>query len=116
MKTEIIEGNFLISKAMGYTYPSANSEIFRLSYDLHNYHEDWNKLMPVVEKIEQIDGGVFNFSVLYKQGLITSNRVNFTIKGLPKRNNISVTSTSTKEAVWLTIVEFYKWYNQNNNQ
>jgi len=54
MKKEIIEGNFLISKAMGYTYPSANSEIFRLSYDLHNYHEDWNKLMLAVEKIEDV--------------------------------------------------------------
>lgn len=65
MKT--IEGNFLIAKVMGYNYSSANSEVFRLSYELHNYHEDWNKLIAVIKKLE---GG---FSMLWRD--VTINKV-----------------------------------------
>lgn len=53
MSTE--EGNFLISVFNGWTYKDV-AEFIKdpTSSELHNYHEDWNKLMPVVEKISLI--------------------------------------------------------------
>lgn len=54
MTKDFIEGNFLIAKFMGYDYPDLKNEVWRFSADdLHNYHEDWNKLMEVVEKINE---------------------------------------------------------------
>jgi hypothetical protein len=47
--------NFLIAKFMGYTYPNHENDVWEISkLELHNYHEDWNLLIPVVEKIENM--------------------------------------------------------------
>ena len=55
MNSELIENNFLISQFNGWTYQNVDEFIKdRSSSELHNYQEDWNKLMPVIEKIEEL--------------------------------------------------------------
>ena len=73
---------------------------------MHNklkYHEDWNKLMGVVEKIESLGGGV-------------------TIKGNScevafKFGGIGNSSYFEKkiEAVWNACISYIEWYNKYGN-
>jgi hypothetical protein len=46
-----IERNLVIAKFMGYNYPDSRVAAFIVSYELHDYRNDWGRLMPVVEKI-----------------------------------------------------------------
>ena len=56
MSKEQIEGNFLISVFNGWTYENVKDFSKDItSNELHNYHEDWNKLMMAVDKIIDID-------------------------------------------------------------
>ena len=45
-------GNKAIAGFMDWNYPDLQKFIRDSGY--HNYHESWNKLMPVVEKIESL--------------------------------------------------------------
>lgn len=125
IEDEILEGNFLISVFNEWTYTSIEDFIKdRTSSMLHNYHEDWNKLMVVVEKINRI-GKIpnpnmpdyilreFNFEILYKLGYIDSSVHDFS-QGDVRRYNIQASAPTTIEAVWLTVIQFLKWYNKNN--
>ena len=49
------KNNFLISQFNGWTYKSVDEFIKdKSSYELHNYQEDWNKLIPVCRKFDQL--------------------------------------------------------------
>lgn len=73
-----------------------------------NYHEKWEMLMPVVEKIESYGYPVFIFPksmvAINKNGTISSEHV-------ARVDNYKLPKI---EAVWLAVVEFVKWYNQQN--
>lgn len=94
MKT-IIENNTLISVFMG-----GKTAIIH-----HNqYHSSWNELMPVVEKIEKD----------------TSYRVEIAFSGciIDKENEpncIGELENTKIKSTYKAVVEFIKWYNENNN-
>lgn len=102
MKKEIIEGNKLIDAFNDDVLQKcgwADSEM--------NYHSDWNNLMPVVMEIEAM--GVYTSIEKKVNGdnwvTFDSIEENFVSKQWRVKSKI--------EAVWLAVVEFIKWYNQN---
>ena len=119
MKTEDInEGNRLIAEFMGIeSYESGGYTNFIYSDDNHRthvdlgYHESWGWLMPVVEKIEGIedaDGEMYDVRIMGNDAEIVTFDGDVIIQmGVydPKSSKI--------DAVWMTIVDFIKWYNQN---
>ena len=70
------------------------------------YERSWDWLMPVVEKIESFGYAVFMFpknEVAIKQGMTISSMA------------ICKTVSETKiKAVYLAVIEFIQWYNENN--
>lgn|ERR1035437_6933497 len=113
MKEVIVEGNKLIAKFMGwviddsfpdkgrvYRSPKGNIELDTT----FKYDKDWNWLMPVVEKIEK-ENGVKMF--LHPVGC------EIYVFGKEISNNNSDTKI---KATWLSVVEFIKWYNEQNNK
>ena len=74
------------------------------------YHEDWNWLMEVVEKIESIEYGIYQVDIL-QEGCKILERCRLLID-----NRVSkLESDTTKiESVYLACVEFIKWYNNKN--
>jgi hypothetical protein len=70
---------------------------------LLGYHNDWNQLMEVVEKIENLG---HDFDINKRE-----NHKNVFIRG---SQYAKITSNKTKiEAVHEAIIEFIKWYNKN---
>ena len=65
------------------------------------YHEDWNWLMLVVDKIESIKG-----TQIFINGI--SCEIMFKGKVITKHFNTKI------EAVYNACVEFIKWYNKQN--
>ncbi len=56
MEKEIIEGKFKIANFMGHNYESISNPVFKVNlYDLHDYDDSWNKLMPVWHKLRDTD-------------------------------------------------------------
>ena len=68
------------------------------------YHESWNKLMPVVQKIEDLGHPTY----------ISAN--NCILYGKPGRDHgwiIDKYGKNKIEAVWLAVISFIKWHNDN---
>ncbi len=85
------EGNFQISVFNGWTYKSLEEfKKDRSSSELHNYHQDWNKLMDVVKKCinSYHDMRMDIFSALHK---------------------------ADKDKVWLAVVDFIQWSKKNKH-
>ena len=117
---EIIEGNRLIAEFYmvksdweeRFAFVGNPQKWYRVS-DL-KFHEEWNWLMPVVEKIE--DNGhktvlaISDFSFKYYQNIITGTPLMKTTIDNPSKvmgqSNIKI------EAVWIAAVGFIKWHNQ----
>jgi len=119
---DIIENNKLIANFRKSDY---NSEIVSICQDLYDkgfrsieiidnkeplfeyphYHSDWNWLMPVVEKIESLGYDV----------IINGEWCN--INSVELEDDICDISIKGKiNAVYLAIVEFIKWHNENKNE
>lgn len=115
---EITEGNKLIAEFDGYKfYNDAQGDFPNGYYCLKDnslpmfpedfcYHENWSWLMPVVEKIEK-NGCIVEIWMSLGKGC----RIQ---KVLTKIKNWQTVreSNSTIEAVWLAVIEFIKWHNQ----
>ena len=108
MTQEEIEGNTMIAEFMewrmandGYNDTMFNGTDKYCMIDNLKYHSSWDWLMPVVEKIEKIKG-VHIF--------IKGNRCEILNYGFEMDSPSSVYKI---ESVWLAVVEFIKWYNQN---
>lgn len=136
---EILEGNKLIAEFMGWQEPSLeykikwcgvkteerlkkineeyipylikekNSE--PLFKDSLRYHSSWDWLMPVVEKIAELD-------IAYRVGIVLIGYVK--INGFqmpPIVKNVSregsLINPTWLNATWLAVVEFINWYNDN---
>lgn len=93
-----------------------------------DYHSSWDWLMPVVEKIEKIfqwepDKGKYisvdYFSINYSRRYpdyttITCISICTKLNGaMSEFHDVKTASLSKIESVWLAVVEFIKWYNQN---
>ena len=123
MSEEILEGNKLIAEFMGmkflsthfdsagyeqYSY-SVSDEISKQVYGYtgtttfldNQFNTSWDWLMPVVEEIEKMEA------------------INLKIEGVSCQIcsygfvRARETADTKKEAVWLAVVEFIKWHNQN---
>ena len=108
MKT--LENNKLIAEFLGYIDNGCSEDGFLMhpitNYDVEisslKYHKDWNWLMEVVEKIESL--GYRIEIVKHICRIYLSNKETIVIsENIPKI-----------EAVYSTVVEFIKWYNNQN--
>ena len=115
MKTT--EGNKLIAEFMGIESYEANGYTnfvyeknnHRTDVDL-SYHDSWDWLMPVVEKIENV------YTKKYKSGFIV--RIEYKdifVMTLDTSEELIICdqSDSKLEGVYWTCVKFIKWYNKN---
>lgn len=112
MTTE--EGNKLIAEFMGWyksPYPNTPTsmylkvpEIGEIGQSISglSYHQKWDILMPVVEKIRELG---------FKFIIGDSNRVTVYNKDYDWRNGS--TSDLMLDCVWHGCVQFIKWYNKN---
>lgn len=126
MDKQITEGNILISEFMGPHYESTfagkgrmrlyvGKRLGRANYEAHEleYHESFDWLMPVIEKIESLptnkDGGEeFQFSITGDGISIT--RFDDGSGVIAERvNHIGL---SKLMPTWEVVIEFIKWYNQ----
>lgn len=124
-KQEIIEGNKLIAEFMGWTIEPGMEDDKDPYYNWNKgfsmallsdllFHEKWDWLMPVVEKIEDCFGGSIMVRIHDKRCHIEMG----TQYGITKKGeNIDVPDCyngfcKTKiEATWKSVVKFIKWYN-----
>ena len=72
-------------------------------YEL-KYHSSWNWLMPVVEKIEKLG---YRVTIQGLNCWIDTHKG--AIFGTDKKN-------SKRNSVYIAVVEFIKWYNQNKSK
>ena len=108
MKT--LKNNKLIAEFLGYIDNGCSEDGFLIhpitNYDVEisslKYHEDWNWLMEVVEKIESL--GYRIEIVKHICRIYLSN----------KETIIISENTPKIEAVYIACVEFIKWYNNQN--
>ena len=73
------------------------------------FHNDWNWLMEVVEKIESLDSGIYTLIFQQKSCLIWNNDKGEELEFF----NGSFKGETKIEAVYNACVEFVKWYNEN---
>jgi hypothetical protein len=71
-----------------------------------NFHDQWDLLMDLVEKIEDIEGGKYDFSIYSDPTAAISD-------WKAQEDIIVVNDANTKiEAVYFACVEFIKWLNK----
>jgi len=104
-ESEIIEGNKLIAQFLGLTIITDGISLFDTNYKpLAKYHESWNDLMPVVEKIESL-GYCFR---------IESNDI-FIMDNETSEELINADDNKSKiDGVWWACFRFIEWNNKNN--
>jgi hypothetical protein len=98
---EILEGNKLIAEFMGLP---VHEEYFR-GIDACKYHSDWNLLMPIVEKIESLG---YSFEIELFSCYVIDSKTLSTI--------IECHYNSKIKSTYQAVVEFIKWYNQQNTK
>ena len=76
------------------------------------YHEDWNWLMEVVEKIESIEYGIYQVDILQEGCKILKKCSLLIDKTVSKLEP----DTTKIKSVYLACVEFIKWYNEQNKK
>ncbi len=110
-----MEENKLIAEFMGiesyefrgYTMFVYKEDNHRTDVDLH-YHTSWDWLMPVVEKINNTERYEVCIGDCHCHITDIEND-NHKVRAL----TLSLQGETTMGAVYLAIVEFIKWYNQN---
>ena len=129
MSKDIIEGNKLIAEFMKEENISAifQTEPFvtevRISHNMIDelekqgaevrlyYHDNWNKLMPIVEKIEKyakVEIGSYQIIIWYKYEQELKSPDGFYC-------SIPVNTGEAKiDITWEAIIAFITWYNQQN--
>ena len=94
------------SKAFGDEQFSCKLQDFELEF-----HTDWNWLMSVVEKIENLQDenncAIYNVQIEQSFTEIIDNHTSETII-------YDIDADSKIEAVYNTVIEFIKWYNEQN--
>ena len=128
MKTEqIIENNRLIAEFMKYeltiNYVPPGVERISLldlsesdSPNAMKFHYSWDWLMPVIEKIEGIGRTRVEISGQYCSivPLVYDIDIDELVyKDEIMRNNGSMYNTTKINKVYVCVVEFIKWYNEN---
>lgn len=124
-ETEILEGNKLIAEFMRIPfYNNGKYTIFMFSdsnnrseVDLH-YHSSWDWLMPVVEKIENLEFGKWYIHIQGNTVDIEDGNEGIGLWDFHINNedpDFSLFPSNKKlkpvESVYIAVVEFIKWYN-----
>lgn len=113
---QIISDNKLIAEFMGLKWEHEYPEELRVVLNegefgeyrpLAQYHVSWDWLMPVVDKIENIEGGQFDVSINWDKTSVIDWRLNKEL--VVVETGIKVTNT------YLAICDFLKLYNEQNN-
>lgn len=128
MKTTL-ENNKMIAEFMGGKFiPATERSIEGFQFDDKNlkgffhtitgngttnplrYDTSWDWLMPVVEKIEFTDNGVYDVNILQDGTIITDwteqkNIIEYTASFYDIPNKIT--------GVYMAVVQFIQWYNEN---
>jgi hypothetical protein len=133
----IQEGNKLIAEFMGCgevktSYATLYTEIpvncigeTQKYQEALQWHESWDWLMPVVEKINSISIGEFEkFSFIIEPECCHID-VDFSYRGRHKeylgptateRYWLNVDGSNILESAYKAVVEFIKWYNEDNSK
>ena len=110
MEKEILEGNKLIKEF--YTNEHIRGQFGRiLSADEYKYHFSWDWLMPVVDKIMDIDITPAPQWTGYRMEIVPRGYVK--LSGFPMHTittNVSIEGSLIK-AVWKAAVQFIHFYN-----
>jgi hypothetical protein len=76
-----------------------------------NYHKDWSRLMPVVEKIESLENSRFGFTIDVLHVVVTDYKGKeveiIWVHKFPDNGDTKI--SMTYDAVY----QFIQWYNQN---
>ena len=131
---QILEGNKLIAEFMGASednYPENipngvevwGNPMSIINIGKYKYDTSWDWLMPVVEKIESLSFNVvigFNTycGIIKSQKLINDKTPRFESVEVVRESNIIYTKSSDKkiEGVFICILKFIKWYNEQNKK
>lgn len=116
-----LENNRLIAEFMGrkrgrgtnidkITYINPNGGITPLRY--LNYDKDWNQLMKVVSKVENLDLRKYTVKISYDICSIDYTNIKSRLDA-PIIFKRSIDQSNKIEAVYNAVTEFIKWYNQN---
>lgn len=107
IKPTITDNNKLIAEFMRAVYMSHINKWFVMNEECIDeelkYNSDWNWLMEVVEKIENLG---FDFAIYTGSSVSIVNTKDF-----PFEEVISLSGSSKKEAVYNAVVAFIEWYN-----
>ena len=122
----IQENNKLIAEFMGLTIITDEISWFDTNYKpLKKYNEFWADLMPVVEKIEELDlkeqyyswedeeGKNYNFEEFSVDIEGNSCYIWLNLSLDPPQLISQVTEKTKIEAVYKAVLGFIKWYNKN---
>lgn len=97
---DTIENNKLIAEFMGLTIITDGISFFDTNYKvLKKYNSDWNDLMAVVNKIEQMDKGRFTVAITHSIICIYDNDTDESIE--VKQNPLTKI-----EAVYQAVIKF----------
>lgn len=122
-ENEIKENNKLIAKFMGWIVEkNCFSKVEKYGYKLQNergisvknrdYHSDLNLLMQVVEKIEDLHKITNGYGFSFKIDNLSVDIKNLFTGELVAHNNPATCRLQSKiESVYISTVEFIKWYN-----
>jgi hypothetical protein len=106
LDVSIKEGNKLIAEFM---MGLSDSSISFFPPDRLKYHSSWDWLMPVVEKITQIEDGKFNVTILsHGDWACYIERDDVFEKAIADFGGFEPMILN----VWKAIVKFIKWYNK----
>lgn len=113
---EIIDGNKIIAKFM------KNEAQFKPTEDDYylnycKYLSSWDSLMPVIEKIEDLD---FNNRVSHTYSIHITGNGTTAYKNLYSGNDNIISRHNVHNrrlyCTWKVIVDFINWHNQNPNE
>lgn len=121
---EITEGNILIAEFLGIRKNVHNQDQYlsssfpdKIVCEVHElkYHSSWDWIMPVVEKISRIKIEWEDVECNYTYYPRTFGMLSPSGNPMVRINANQVFEASTLiEATWLAVVDFIKWYNQQN--
>ncbi len=108
-KMETTEGNKLIAEFMKHTGRNKLAHEFQRMQGLPNkdYHNSWDWLIPVVQKIDELgfNTQISRISVKISEILCEDKPIiSLACGDLSQKNNL----------VWLAVCDFIKWYNEKN--
>lgn len=124
----IIESNKIIAEFMGMAVATTQNEYDKISHlpnasylfneDNLLYHKDWNWLMSVVEKINELDDLRFLVSINHQNCTIDSyDNGDEQMKGQANHTTTEPISINKHDhttilSTYNAVIDFIKWYNQ----